>query len=63
MKTIMIKTTSSSGEDYYKNNFSAICDKDGFMTKTDILDILDESGISNDDPRINKLIAKLNKFF
>ncbi|ABO47545.1 MULTISPECIES: glutaminase A [Francisella] len=62
MKTIMIKTTSSSGEDYYKNIFSAICDKDGFMTKTDILDILVESGISNDDPRITKLIAKLNKF-
>lgn len=54
MKTIMIKTTSS-GEDYY------ICDKDDFMTKTDILDILVESGISNDDPRITKLISKLDK--
>ncbi|MDE4938553.1 glutaminase A, partial [Francisella tularensis subsp. holarctica] len=38
------------------------CEKDGFMTTTDILDILVESGISNDDPRINKFIAKLNKF-
>ena len=60
MKTIMIKTTSS-GEDYYKNIFNAICDKDGFMTKTDILDILVESDISNDDPHITKLISKLDK--
>ena len=55
-------TSYSTSEDYCKNIFDTICDKDGFITKNDILDALDESGIVADDPRISKLIIKLSKF-
>lgn len=60
MKAKVIKTCSI-GEDHYKNIFNAICDKDGFMTKSDILDILNESGITAYDPRISNLTEKLDK--
>ncbi|AJI75296.1 glutaminase A [Francisella philomiragia subsp. philomiragia ATCC 25015] len=53
--------TRSSGDEYYKNIFNAICNNDGFLTKFDIIAILDDAGITNDDPRTKKLRAELNK--
>lgn len=53
--------TRSSGDEYYKNIFNAICNNDGFLTKFDIIAILDDAGITNDDPRTKKLRAELDK--
>lgn len=54
--------TCSIGEEHYKTIFNAICDKDGFITKMDILDTLSESGIVFDDPRIKVLIESLEDY-
>ncbi|MGQ4003541.1 glutaminase A [Francisellaceae bacterium CB52] len=60
MKTTGI-TAGTVGEGHYKKIFEAICDKDGYITKNDILDNLQSSGIVNDDPRIKKLISRLDE--
>lgn len=49
------------GEGHYKKVFETICDKDGYITKSDILDNLHAAGIVNDDPRIKKLMLNLNE--
>jgi len=54
-------TPCTVGEDHYKNIFEAICDKDGYITKMDILDNLYINGIVDDDPRIHKLTSQLNE--
>ncbi|WP_432773313.1 glutaminase A [Francisella salimarina] len=59
MKTKMIRAGATS-ENYYANIFNAISDKDGFLTKTDVLAILDDAGIASDDPRTKKLRAELD---
>ncbi|MED7788486.1 glutaminase A [Francisella sp. 19X1-34] len=55
-------TSYSTIEDYCRNIFDVICDKDGFITKNVILNALSDSGILTDDPRIHKLITKLDDF-
>ena len=60
MKTKLIRAGSACG-DYYANIFNAICDKDDFLTKVDILAISDDAGIASDGPRTTKLRAEINK--
>lgn len=54
-------TSYTVGEDHYKKIFEAICDESGYITKVDILDNLYTNGIVADDPRISKLISRLDK--
>lgn len=51
----------SIGEDLYRNIFDAICDKNDYLFKSDITDILNDSGIAADDPRISKLMNSLSE--
>lgn len=49
------------GELQYKNIFNAICNKDNYVTKEDIIKKLQESGIEKDDLRIKDLLENLGK--
>ena len=55
-------TSCTVGEGHYQNIFNAICDKDGYITKMESLNNLYSAGIVNNDPRISKLISRLDKF-
>ncbi len=51
----------SISEDHNKKIFEVICDRDGYITKKDIIDNLHANGIVQDDTRIKKLMLNLDE--
>ncbi|GAB4221794.1 MAG: glutaminase A [Francisella sp.] len=45
----------------YKNIFNSLCNNNNYITKSDIITVLNNSGIANDDQRIKKLKNELDK--